>query len=438
MKKDIEFQQLIVNPENYRFDPVDNQGEAIDLMLEEKGEEIFNLAKHILDNGLDKAKDSRVVEIKKDLFLVLDGNRRVTAIKCLHDPSIVKDGALRSRFLDLRKGKQTPPIEINCFVYTDEKDAAEWIKLDHTGKNSGVGQDPWEPAGKDRFDYKFSGKISPAMQIVTLFQQETQKQVDTKTLKISTINRILSNPESRSYLGVDVKNGKVVLVAAKKDVITRLDQLFNKIIVDDIAVKEVYHTPDSIRFMRNLFSGKPKASKVATPVSVGGVVRPGHAVKSVPRSAARNVLIPNECILQIHESKINNMYHELRSVPLDVGTNAVAVLFRVFLETSLDYYATKNGITFGPQTKLSGKITKVTDALEKKNIATAGQLINIRKVATKGNSILSIDNFHEYVHSFTVQPAPVDLCYKWDNLRGFFEILWGDIATKSSKGKKTP
>ena len=138
MRKDIEIQNLMVNPENYRFDPVDNQGEAIDLMLEEKGEEIFNLAKHVLEHGLDKAKDSRVLEIKKNLFLVLDGNRRVTAIKCLHDPSLIKAAALRTKFLNLRKGATDTPNTINCFVYTTEKDAAEWIKLDHTGKNAGV------------------------------------------------------------------------------------------------------------------------------------------------------------------------------------------------------------------------------------------------------------------------------------------------------------
>ena len=64
MKKNIHYSQLVVNPENYRFDPVENQEEAIDLMLEEKGVEVLNLAKHILENGLDEAKDFRVLKIK--------------------------------------------------------------------------------------------------------------------------------------------------------------------------------------------------------------------------------------------------------------------------------------------------------------------------------------------------------------------------------------
>lgn len=433
MKKDIDINQLIVNPENYRFDPVDNQSEAMDLMIEEKGEEIFILAKHIIEHGLDKAKDLRVLEIKKNLFLVLDGNRRITAIKCLNDPSLVKNLTLRNNFLKILKEGKNPPDKISCFIYINEKEASEWIKLDHTGKNGGVGQDDWDPAGKERFDYKFSGKISPAMQIINLFQTETKKHVDTKTLKISTINRILSNPESRSYLGIGIKNNLIVLNAKKKDVIERLNALFDKIIVDDIAVKEVYHTEDSIKFMNSLFGSKPQVVKTITIVPVGGLKIP--APKILPRSAARNVLIPPSCVLQIHEPRLNNMYYELRSVQLDLAVNAVAVLFRVFLETSIDCYASKNGISFSDKTKLSGKITIISNFLEKQELAIPSQLTNIRRVATKG-SILSIENFHDYVHSFKTNPSPLDLISKWDNLQEFFEILWADMVKKYTKFKK--
>ncbi len=436
MNKEIPIEKLVVNKDNYRFDPVDKPSEAIDLMLEEKGEEVFSLAKHIHEHGLDKAKSSRVLELKKGLFLVLDGNRRVTAIKCLNDPTLVKDTPLRNRFVNLLKTPGQIPDKVNCHVYTTEEEAAEWIKLDHTGKNSGIGQDGWEVAAKDRFDYRFGGKTSPAMQAVNLLEQETKKKIDTKALKISTVNRILSNPESRSYLGIDVKGGQVVLTASKKEALERLDKLFDKIIIDNVAVKEVYHTIDSANFMRSLFGDKPKKLSTVIPVSPKGHTRPAQKPQSLPKSAARTTLIPSSCVMRIHETRINNIYHELRDVTLTNATNAIAVLFRVFLETSLDCYATKNGISFNSKTKLAGKVSKVADSLEKKKVATAAQLKNIRKVATNGNTVLAIENFHEYVHSGTAQPTPVDLIYKWDNLQEFFEVLWGDVATKYAKKKK--
>ena len=437
MKKNIEIDKLVVNPENYRFDPVDNQGEAIDLMIEEKGEEILSLAQHIYENGLDKSKDSRVVEIKKGLFLILDGNRRATAIKCMTNPSIIKKDSLKNKFRELTKGKGSVPKKINVFVYKAEAEASEWIKLDHTGKNNGAGQDPWDPSGKERFDWKFGGQISPATQTINLFEEETKHKLDRKKIKISTINRILSNPESRSYLGIDIRNRDIILTSKKQEVIDRLDKLFNKIIIDDISVAEVYRTPDTIKFMENLYGEKPKLTKSRKVVSAKTKSKKSKAKskKSLPKSNGRNVLIPPSCVLQIYERKINNIYHELRSLHLDEAPNAIGVLFRVFLEISIDCYSSKYGLIFKSGTKLAGKIAKVADELEKSGISKS-QLKNIRSVTRKGNSILSIDYFHEYVHSFKSQPVPVDLIYKWENLQEFFEILWEEIGKKERKKKK--
>ncbi len=438
MRKDINHQQLIVNPANYRFDPVENQDEAIDLMLKEKGPEIFNLAKHVLSFGIDKAKDSRVQEIKPNIFLVLDGNRRVTAVKCLNDPDLIKDKALKNRFLGLLKSGKAPIDKLNCYIYDDEKSAAAWIKLDHTGKNQGIGQDSWGAAAIDRFDHKFSGKISPAMQTVNLLQQKTGTVLDTKALKISTVNRILSNPESRSYLGIDVQKGQIVSIADEPEIIARLEKLFSQIIAEDITVAKVYNTPDSVKFMKGLFGNKPKPI-VALPSSGKGKSK-DSSKKAYPKSTVRKYLIPKECVLVITEQKINNVYRELRDdLLLDNSSkavpNAAGVLFRVFLEVSLDFYIARCGVSVKSDTKLSGKITKVAEDLETKKTATSQQLINIRKVATTKTNILSINNFHDYVHSFKAQPSPDDLKIKWDNLQEFFEILWAYLDKKMSAKK---
>lgn len=257
MKKSISYEYLIINPENYRFDPVDNQSQAIELMLEEKGTEILNLAKDIVKNGLDQAKDIRVISIGNNQYLVLDGNRRITAIKCLNDTGLIKDESLRKRFEKISKSDRIPD-EIQCFVYDSEKSAAKWIKLDHTGKNNGVGQDPWGSAEVDRFGYKFEGKISPAMQAVQEVENEMGVKFDTKKLKITTINRIFSNPEARSYLGIDIKNKNVLFTANKSEAIDRLNKLFSKVIRDDVPVADVYNSELVIAFIKSLFSEKPE------------------------------------------------------------------------------------------------------------------------------------------------------------------------------------
>lgn len=441
MRKTIEINSLVVNPENYRFDPVETQSQAIDLMLEEKGNEIFNMAKHIVENGLDEAKNLRVTEIKKDLYKVLEGNRRITAIKCLSDPSLIKSDSLKNKFTkfieETKKEGKSIPIRVNCFVYKTEEEASIWIKLDHTGKNEGIGLDVWGVKEKNRFDYKFGGKLSPAMQAVKLYEEITKSTIDNPNkLKLSTINRILYNTEARSYMGLGMANEEIYPITSLKEVGERLDKLFNKMILENISVKELYDSNLIVRFMKRLYGEKPKPSKkpVKTPSRTTKKTKK-KLNKRLPKSNERNILIPNTCDLEIREKKINNIYHELMEIPLDY-TNAVGVLFRVFLETSLDCYGEKYGMHFDIRRGISGKITKITEDLEKRDIANSNQLKNIKNVATKRNSILSIENFHEYVHSFKNQPIPIDLIYIWDNLQEFFEILWEEVAKKEEKRKK--
>jgi hypothetical protein len=439
VRRIIDLAELVVNPENYRFDPVETQSDAIDLMLEERGNEIFNLAKHIIENGLDEAKNLRVTEIKKDLYKILEGNRRITALKCLHNPSLIKNESLRNKFINLSKESEKDekiiPTKINCFVYNDETDASKWVKLDHTGKNEGVGLVEWGTAEKNRFAERFEGKLSPAMQAVKLYEGITKSKIDDPNkLKLTTIDRILSNPESRSYIGLGMIGGEIYPTTSLKEVGERLDKLFNKMILEKIPVKEFYNTELTIKFIKNLYGEKPIPSKKTIKMpSKKEAEEKKKPKRRLPKSNDRNVLIPNTCDLEILESKINNIYHELLDIPLDQYPNAVGVLFRVFLETSLDCYIEKYGISVKSDIKLAGKITKVVGDLENRKVANPNQLKNINNVASKRDSILSIENFHEYVHSSKVQPTPTDLIIKWEGLQEFFEIMWEEISKKLNK-----
>ena len=164
--------------------------------------------------------------------------------------------------------------------------------------------------------------------------------------------------------------------------------------------------------------------------------------RSIPKSSFRNYLIPKTCVLQIRERKINSIYHELKNGLLIDGSkntvpNAVGVLFRVFLEISLDHYAERNGFGFNKTDTISQKIPMVVESLKERG-HDEKKFNNINAVgsSTKQNSFLSIENFHEYVHSTTVQPSPGELKIRWDNLQEFFEILWGDLNKKTNAKKQ--
>ena len=51
------------------------------------------------------------------------------------------------------------PDSVSCVVFENEEDARHWILLEHTGKNQGVGIDPWGPEQQHRFSENASKAI---------------------------------------------------------------------------------------------------------------------------------------------------------------------------------------------------------------------------------------------------------------------------------------
>ena len=181
----------------------------------------------------------------------------------------------------------------------------------------------------------------------------------------------------------------------------------------------------------------------------------GSRGRSRQLSGARDYLILSS--LYIEDPRINDIYDELKKkLKVDTVPNAVAVLFRVFLECSVDYYIEKNNIQVKNDTNLDGKILKVADhiedvlaqehlkkqgikkpaAAEFKKAKDKVKLKAARKVATKdNNSILSITTFHDFVHDYKTSPVPSELKTYWENLDSFFAALWKPFLTTTKKKK---
>src|SRR5687768_569277 len=102
----ISVSNLLISTENPRFDIVSNQREAIDVMVDDQGEKLLNLASHIVESGTLNPSELPIVcadEVQKKKFNVLEGNRRVSALKLLETPDIISDQyrALRTKFRKL-------------------------------------------------------------------------------------------------------------------------------------------------------------------------------------------------------------------------------------------------------------------------------------------------------------------------------------------------
>jgi hypothetical protein len=161
-KIDLELDKLLVNPDNYRFETVKDQQEAMLIMLSSQNNKIISLAKHIAQHGLNPTKRLVVKEVEGGKYVALEGNRRITALKLMTNPDELSgDYPFKYVFEDLHaKYKDGLPTAVECVVYPeDQQDIADsWVLLEHTGENQGVGTVPWNSFQKQRFELRHRQK----------------------------------------------------------------------------------------------------------------------------------------------------------------------------------------------------------------------------------------------------------------------------------------
>ena len=80
---------LLLDLDNPRFDGLSNQKDALEKIVVSQGKKLVNLADDIVAEGLSPAHRMLVMESKehKRKYVVLDGNRRLAALKILSNPS---------------------------------------------------------------------------------------------------------------------------------------------------------------------------------------------------------------------------------------------------------------------------------------------------------------------------------------------------------------
>src|ERR1035437_7578577 len=118
--KELKISELLVNTENPRFDPVSNQSEAIELMLEKHGTEIKKLAEDIATYGLNPSK-RLIVICHGSKYIPLEGNRRTVALLLLDNPKKTTKHIYRDYFQKLKNQNQKQiPQTISSVVFNDK------------------------------------------------------------------------------------------------------------------------------------------------------------------------------------------------------------------------------------------------------------------------------------------------------------------------------
>ena len=131
---------LLVDVENPRLpQPNVGQRDAQRAIARDQQRKLLALAKDIVQYGLNPAEFPIVMPLRDDLkrFVVLEGNRRLIALKALENPEWLvgaADHVVVAAMRKLSSAYQQAPIEsIQCLSVKTREEAQHWIGIDQRG-----------------------------------------------------------------------------------------------------------------------------------------------------------------------------------------------------------------------------------------------------------------------------------------------------------------
>lgn len=438
---DVRLDKLDFDLENPRFEPVGNQIDALQAVVSSSPAKLVKLAEHIVENGINPAERLIVVAAPGNRFVVVEGNRRLAALKLLAKPALLQTLEVPNNtgnsIRRLADGFDRGTIEtLDAVVFTEKSEAATWIDLKHTGENEGAGTVGWDGIQTARHR-----KSDPAVKLLDYAREQglvTKETLSSKPFPITSLRRLLGDPFVREALGLELSKGVVSASLPPIELNKGVKRVINDLAAAKITVTNIKTKEDRARYIESLpkthsAHGKRKLTEAW---NINDKSQAAETEKKTPTRIAirpekdRDYLIPANCRLHIPEDRLHKIFWELRrTLKLSTSPNAIAVLFRAFLELSVDYYLDANKLPTtngkGFELNLEAKALSVIDHLEANNKLPRKAATLAKTHLNQKHSVSNMATFHAFIHNRKATPAPATLLAMWANVES---ILVGIYA----------
>jgi len=445
---DCSIDQLLLDSENPRNEIATSQRDSLQKILDDQEEKLFALAEDIVDAGLSPMDRILVLREKKNSnrFIVLEGNRRIAALKILSNPSVLTSlhvkASLQKRFEALCHRFVRSDVEpMACYEVADREEGNRWILLRHTGENEGRGVVAWSALAASRF--KGGEPALQALEFVRNYGQLTdaQKHLLANSFPITTLDRLLATRAVRDLIGLDIIGKKLSTTLPADEVIKPLKRMVLDLVEKRVNVRQLNNKAAQTAYIQGFQNtDKPDHKKKGAPTTIEDF-READFKKSWKHNAGsrarvmdpsdRRTVIPARLRLNIQDAKIATIYKELRGMKVEDCRNACAVPLRVFLELSADAYMANHQIPTKIEVKgqwkdknLKTKVADVIDHLVNVGGRDRRDFTSVARGLSVQSSPFSIELLNDYVHNRFVTPQAKSLIEAWNDAQPFFQQVW--------------
>lgn len=388
----VELDCIYLDKENPRHVAFEKEDDVIENLC--AGEQVVELAHDIVEIGLNPLErwaltpDRRNQDDTTSTFIVVEGNRRLCALKLLADPDRAPS-KLRKRFNHL-SSKWTPITAIEAAIFANRNAARKWIERNHGGLQGGVGRKNWDAEQKARFTGDIKNKM--AQDLLDYAQAEGLISPEDRHRKLTTVTRYLGNRTFRNMLGISQNQAKYLYRDRPISDFNRLVGQFMQDLVNGIANSR-QNKLDFERYANKL--GKMKGLANQRLETLEAVVsssapddKPNPKPKPPKPTPIKNITYHKEIYDSLEQSgsqKLLNLYHSLCKVRLDDHAPLLAVGAWVFFEclAALDNCETEFSGFFNGRLASYG----LTDKATKNDIKTALSHISNHGNTTKHSQL---------------------------------------------------
>lgn len=230
---------LLLDEQNPRFpEEVNGQDAAVTALLLDSAEKLVNLARDIAQEGaLNPTELPVVVEEDKGL-VVIEGNRRLAAIKLLQNPNLAETASEQLGTPLVRKFKALQqigigPDSIDVFQAESREAARHWIELRHTGENDGVGIIAWKTWQINNYRRKRGSQADRATMFCEAVEIDFSGDKEllanvafVRQTKLTTLGRLVADPDVRRDFGFQFIEDGVFFDYTTEDLRAAITRIF--------------------------------------------------------------------------------------------------------------------------------------------------------------------------------------------------------------------
>jgi hypothetical protein len=196
-RQKIKITDLYLDVKNPRHE-TNSQEDAIAWLC--NNEKIDELASDIVENGLNPLELIAILNIEKNIWHTLEGNRRVCAIKLLIEPELAPNAKIKKKFELLSSEWREPISELECVSFETREESSIWLDRLHLGEQDGLGRVKWNATQKQRRSDNPENKR--ALMVLDYALKQGWVSEDAIESKLTTATRYLNNENFRNNIGM--------------------------------------------------------------------------------------------------------------------------------------------------------------------------------------------------------------------------------------------